>query len=123
MRFLIDMSLPPSWIEALKEVSWQAVHWSQVGPGNATDTAIIAWAAEHDYVVLTHDLDFSRLLALSNQYGPSIVQIRTPRVLPDMIGPAVIAALSRYQTQLDAGAILTIDVRGARVRVLPIKRT
>jgi hypothetical protein len=33
----------------------------QVGPMDAADSELMAYAAKHDYVVLTHDLDFSAI--------------------------------------------------------------
>lgn len=123
MKFVIDMNLPASWISTLEKAGFHAVHWSQVGAGNAKDADIVAWAAEHEYVILTHDLDFSRILALTTESGPSVVQIRTPQVLPEMIGDGVISALKRYHAQLESGAIMAIDFRGARIRLLPIKKT
>ncbi len=34
------------------------------------------WAAAHEYVVFTHDLDFGTMLALSHKAGPSVLQVR-----------------------------------------------
>ncbi len=123
MKFVIDMNLPASWISLLEKEGWQAVHWSQVGEGNAKDSAIVAWAAENGCIILTHDLDFSRILALTSEKGPSVVQIRTPQVLPSMIGSAVISALKEHAALLETGAIMAIDIRGARIRLLPIRKS
>jgi len=122
MKFVIDMNLPASWIQTLKAAGFEAIHWSHVGPGNAKDVEIIAWAGEHGYIILTHDLDFSRIMALTTDNGPSVVQIRTPKVLPEFIGDAVVSVLERYRMQLEAGAIMAIDLRGARIRLLPIQK-
>jgi predicted nuclease of predicted toxin-antitoxin system len=42
----------------------------------------MAWARENGHVVLTHDLDFGTLLALTRANGPSVVQVRAQDVLP-----------------------------------------
>lgn len=62
MKLLVDMNLSPRWISLLREAGWEAVHWSSLGKGNEPDSDIMAYAAEHDYVVITHDLDFSSIL-------------------------------------------------------------
>ena len=31
MKLLIDMNLSPSWVEALRVMGFEAVHWSNVG--------------------------------------------------------------------------------------------
>jgi predicted nuclease of predicted toxin-antitoxin system len=39
------------------------VHFSRIIQARASDAAIMAWARDGGYVVFTHDLDFSALLA------------------------------------------------------------
>ena len=63
MKLPVDMNLSPRWIVLLTTSGFEALHWSTVGQANARDTEIMAWAAANGYVVLTHDLDFSAILA------------------------------------------------------------
>jgi predicted nuclease of predicted toxin-antitoxin system len=121
MKILVDMNLPPRWIQVFVEAGWEAVHWSQMGAPNATDREIMARARENNYVVLTHDLDFSALLAATQGEGPSIIQVRTQNILPEAIGNLVIDSLKTYRNELEKGAIITIDPSRARVRILPLK--
>lgn len=37
----------------------------------------MTWTREHVYVVVTHDLDFSALLAATRAVGPSVIQLHT----------------------------------------------
>lgn len=85
MKFLIDMNLSPDWIDVLTAEGWEAVHWSTVGAHRATDESIMTWAIEHVYVVVTHDLDCSALLAATRAIGPSVIQVRTQNILPDAL--------------------------------------
>jgi predicted nuclease of predicted toxin-antitoxin system len=80
MKLLIDMNLSPSWAVFLGQSGWAALHWSSVGPADARDSEIMAYAATHDYVVLTHDLDFGSILAVTHGGKPSVVQLRTEDV-------------------------------------------
>jgi predicted nuclease of predicted toxin-antitoxin system len=64
-----------------------------LGRVDAPDTEIMAYAAAHDYVVLTHDLDFSAVLAATQGTKPSVVQIRSDNLSPAAIGEPLIAAL------------------------------
>jgi predicted nuclease of predicted toxin-antitoxin system len=57
---------------------------------------------------------------LTHADGPSVLQVRGQDVLPDDIGPLVIAALRQHESALVAGAIVVVDKRKARVRVLPL---
>jgi predicted nuclease of predicted toxin-antitoxin system len=121
MKILIDMNLPPRWVEVFAKAGWEAVHWSQVGASTAPDREIMAWARDKGYLVFTHDLDFSALLAATQGLGPSVLQVRTQNVLPEAIGDLVLDSLKRFRSELEKGAIITIDPSRARVRILPLK--
>jgi predicted nuclease of predicted toxin-antitoxin system len=41
MKFLVDMNLSPGWVTFLAEAEFESVHWSDIGPGNATDSELI----------------------------------------------------------------------------------
>ncbi len=120
MKLLVDMNLSPRWIDLLTTSGLQAVHWSAVGRADAPDTKIMAFAAERDYIVLTHDLDFGTILAATHGEKPSVVQIRSEDVSPDVIGTQVITALRQMESELNGGALLTIDMNRARLRLLPL---
>ena len=57
------MNLSPRLVPILSEAGLETLHWSSVGPPGAADTAIMAFARDHDWVVLAYDLDFSAILA------------------------------------------------------------
>lgn len=105
----------------LREAGIQASHWSSVGPANASDSAIMAFARDNGYVVLTHDLDFSAILAATQGAKPSVVQIRSDDVRPETVGPTLIEAVRQMAAQLEEGALLTVDPARSRLRVLPLR--
>ena len=104
----------------LTEAGIEASHWSSLGPANAPDAEIMAFARANGYVVLTHDLDFSAILAATQGAKPSVVQIRAEDVRPETVGPTLIEALRQMAAQLEEGALLTVDPARARLRVLPL---
>lgn len=122
MKLPVDMNLSPRWIEFLISAGTQAVHWSNVGRVDAPDAEIMAWAAKNDFVVLTHDLDFGAILAALEGERPSVVQVRADDVSPAAIGPKVVAATVQLASELDAGALVTVDSSRARVRLRPLRR-
>ena len=79
-------------------------------------------AAANDYVVLTHDLDFGAILAVTHGQKPSVVQIRAENVSPEMIAASVISALRQMADELEMGALVTVDPDRTRLRVLPLMR-
>lgn len=121
MKLLIDMNLSPRWVRVLADANIEAEHWSTLGPVNAPDVEIMAFARANDHVVLTHDLDFSTILAATHGEKPSVVEIRFNDVSPDVIGKPVIDALRQMVPELDAGALLTIGPSRARLRILPLR--
>ena len=123
MKVLVDMNLSPRWVGLLNGVGMQAAHWSAVGKVDAPDAEIMTYAAANDYVVLTHDLDFSAILAATHGEKPSVVQIRAEDVNPDAIGTQIIAALRQMESELREGALLTVDPARTRLRLLPLHHT
>ena len=122
MKLLVDMNLSPKWVGLFHHSGWEALHWSAVGQPTARDSEIMAFAAANDYVVVTHDLDFSAILAVTHGKKPSVVQqIRSEDVSAEFIGKQTVAALRHMQAELEAGALLTIEVARTRLRVLPIQ--
>jgi len=121
MKILVDMNLSPRWVAVLEAAGFDAAHWSAVGAHDAADTSAMSYAKLNDYVVLTHDLDFGAILAATQGAKPSVVQIRAEDVGPRAVGMQVITALRQMAVDLDAGALLTVDVSRTRLRVLPLR--
>jgi len=121
MKILIDMNLSPRWQKYLTEAGLQAAHWSELGAGDASDLDIMAYAEAHDYVVLTHDLDLAAILAATHGKKPSVVQIRAEHLAPDLIGSHIVSALRQLAVELDYGALVTVEPKRTRMRVLPLR--
>lgn len=119
MKLLIDMNLPPSWVDRLAAYGLQSVHWSAVGSATATDSEVLAWARAHERVLVTHDLDFSAILAASAESAPSVMQVRSLDPLSADATEAIARAARTHRQQIEQGALLSIDGRGARVRIFP----
>lgn len=102
MKLLIDMNLSPAWIPVLESAGFDAMHWSALGPPDATDTILMMFARSHGYVILTHDLDFGAILAATQGAAPSVVQIRADDLSPASLSSAVIGALLQAKDALAA---------------------
>ena len=122
MTLLLDMNLPPAFASALELAGFPAVHWFAVGDPTADDAQILAWARQHSRVLITHDLDFSAILAASGDDAPSVVQLRSQDLLAPEILRIVQTALIEHAEPLRRGALLSVNEAGTRVRVLPMNR-
>jgi len=115
------MNLSPIWAEWFEGVGHEAVHWRDIGPGDAPDERLFAYAQDHAMVVFTHDLDFSTLLALKNTSSPSVLQVRVQNVIPETLGPLLEQVIGQYGQWLEQGALVTVFADKQRLRILPIK--
>ena len=122
MKLVVDMNLSPQWVTGLAAAGFEAAHWSSIGAPDAPDSAIMDHARLHDCVVLTNDLDFSAILAVTHAHKPSVVQIRADDLRFASIGAQVIRALNQMGDELAAGALINIDPSRTRIRVLPLIR-
>lgn len=123
MKLLVDMNLSPRWVAWLTEQGHVAQHWSAIGAPNAADAKIMDHALGTGAVVLTNDLDFGALLASSGNSGPSVILIRAGILAPERLGPRVLECLTRFQVDIESGAIVVLDDRRHKVRLLPIGQT
>ena len=121
MKILVDMNLSPDWVGFLNQGGHEAIHWSSVGNATDDDLTILHRARQENRLLFTHDLDFGRLLALTRGIGPSVLQIRTHDVMPDVIGTLVLTVLADNADAVSQGALISVDKASARVRVLPIQ--
>lgn len=121
MKILADMNIRVEWVGALEKNGWECVHWSEVGDIRAEDHEIMAWARINDYIVFTHDLDFSAILAITRAYGPSVVQIRSQDITIQHLEAVVVSALRQFEDLLMQGALVSMDEARVKARVLPIK--
>ncbi len=118
---LVDMNLSPDWCGILAKHGWESVHWSSVGKPTAVDKTLLQYAKDNGYVVLTHDLDFSAILAATGAKAPSVIQIRAQDVLSEHFQRLVLDSLRQFESALTTGALIVIDESRARARVLPLR--
>lgn len=122
MRLIIDMNLSPRRADWLLCAGHQATHWSTVGSGGAPDGHLLAYAKTHDAVLLTQDLDFGAILAVTGDNRPSVIQVRAEDNSPEAIGPLLLKAIELMATELRAGALITVEPSRNRMRLLPFQR-
>jgi predicted nuclease of predicted toxin-antitoxin system len=100
MKLVVDVNLPPKWVEFL---ATRGIEDHEVGARRGLRCA-------HQRPRLLGDA------------GPSILQVRTQDVFPESLGAQVVRVLTEQSDALESGAIVTIDEIAARVRILPIRR-
>ena len=120
LRYLADMNISPRTVRILVDAGYDIRRVSDVMPVSAPDKEILEYARRQAMVVLTQDLDFSALVAVSGAAGPSLVNVRMSTGDPDRIGSRLLNVLPEVRHALQEGACVTMDDAAVRVRNLPI---
>jgi predicted nuclease of predicted toxin-antitoxin system len=120
MKLIIDMNLSPRWVDYLSEKNIESVFWAKLGPIETEDIDILTYAEANGYIVLTNDLDFSEILRLTQKVTPSVIRLRGRDVKPECLFSQVYDALTNATSELERGAVVTIDKNKTRVTLLPI---
>jgi len=120
MKLLVDMNLPIKFADLLVGEGIVSEHWYRVGEPDARDSEIMSYALEHDFIVVTCDLDFSAILSATKGIKPSIIQVRARNVPWKDLAKIVVNSATQSIVELDAGAILTLDAKMSRLRLLPL---
>ena len=76
MRFLVDMPLSPQLAAWLREHGHDADHASIIGLHNAKDQHLIEVARQQNQTIITADLDYPQLLAISHAKDPGVILFR-----------------------------------------------
>ena len=120
MRLIIDENLPPRWCDYFAPFGIIAAHWSNVGRIGDPDEFIFDYASDRNAIIVTQDLDFTRLLALRGSHLPSVIQLRVQCPVPEIIGLELLQVLQNHQQQLIDGCLITLDLSRHRIRLLPL---
>jgi predicted nuclease of predicted toxin-antitoxin system len=115
------MGIAESTGQLLRAAQHDVVHLREVGLERLSDEGIVAKAQAERRVIVTHDLDFGRIVALSGRSVPSVVTLRLSDMRPSRVNLALEAALREAGPALQGGALVTITDRGIRIRKLPIE--
>jgi len=121
VKFLSDMDISPKTVAFLQSLGHDAIHLLDQGLDRLPDNAILAKAREEGRILLTHDLDFSEIVALSGAKLPSVVSFRLRNMHPEWVNRYLHAIITQHGAMLDRGAILSVSEGRIRVRPLPVK--
>ena len=115
------MNISPQSVTALRDLGWDIIRVTAVLPHNAPDDEILAWARDNDRVLVTQDLDFSTLLALSGFSQPSLITLRLNNADPDSVTEKLLMALEQHESILAQGYAVTVTPFAIRTRKLPVR--
>ena len=121
MRFLADMGVSITTVQALRAADHNAIHLRDEGLIRLPDSGIAEKAAREGRIVLTFDLDFGAILAVARGHAPSVILFRVRNQTPAAVNPRLFRVIGDCETELTNGAIIIVEDEGYRVRKLPIR--
>ena len=121
MKFLADMGVSPLTVKKLRDNGYDAIHLSEKGLMRMPDRDILAKAQIESRIILTFDLDFTDLLASSQNNLPSVIIFRLKTTLPGFVTSKLLTVLSECSENLNNGAIIIVEDYRYRVRNLPLR--
>ena len=120
IRFLLDMGIAQSTGQYLRSRGHDVIHLLDAGLERLPDEGIVAKAQHEKRTIVTHDLDFGRIVALSGSSVPSVITLRLSNMTPAHVNAALALVLRTTAPSLERGSLLTITDQGIRVRTLPV---
>ena len=120
MKLLADMGISLRTVAWLRDAGYEAVHLREEGLQTLPDDEILVKARVEGRIVLTLDLDFGQLLAMSGESLPSVILFRLGNENYSMINERLATVLHQCAADLEAGAIVSVSDEAFRVRRLPI---
>lgn len=114
------MGLAQTTIAFLREQGHDAVHLRDQGLQQLPDAEIVQKARVEGRIILTHDLDFGRIVALGGTRVPSVITFRLSDMRPSQVNQRLLSVLERFAEQLGMGALVSVTDNGIRVRSLPV---
>lgn len=121
LRFIADVHVSPLTVTALKLQGYDIVRSTDLLPATAADAEILEFARVDGRIVVTQDLDFSMLVALSKQSQPSLITLRLSSAKPDVVTQKLLEVLPTLEPELTEGVAVTINDDTVRIRKLPMR--
>ena len=123
MRFLADMGISHRVVAWLRDEGHDATHLRDEALQRLPDGEIFTKAAHEHRIILTWNLDFSEILALSSErHTVSAVVFRLMNTRTDNAIQRLERVLSESEQDLVEGAIVSVEDSRHRVRLLPLGR-
>lgn len=111
--------MSPIVARELARAGHDAIHVEDLGMAASSDEDIVERARSDDRVAITYDLDFPRIVSLSQTAKPSLIVLRELRD-PLLHTALILANLAQLDAALDEGCIAVIEPGRIRVRSLPL---
>lgn len=122
MEALLDMPVSKSLLRILRAHGHDGVHAHEIGLDRATDCQILDVASRQGWVIITADLDFPRLLALTATEGPGLILFRGGSYSEAEMQSLLGRVLTEVPSEVIERSVCVVDSKRIRITRLPLKR-
>jgi predicted nuclease of predicted toxin-antitoxin system len=123
MRFLADMGVDIRVVQWLRQNGHDTKHLRDEGLHRIPNGEIFAKAISESRVILTFDLDFGEILALSQGKKTSVILFRLHNTGTSHLIKRLNTVLADTAEALEQGAVVVVEESRHRIRYLPLGRT
>ena len=120
MRFLADMCVDVRIVKWLLKNGHDATHLRDQGLQRMPNGEIFKKAIREDRIVITFDLDFGEIAALTASRPTSVILFRLKNTRTLHVIERLSSVIERFEDALKRGSILTVEETRCRVRHFPI---
>ena len=120
MRFLADMCVDVRIVKWLLRNGHDATHLRDQGLQKMPNGEIFEKAIREDRIVITFDLDFGEIAALTASRSTSVILFRLKNTRTLHVIERLSSVIERFEDALKRGSILTVEETRCRVRHFPI---
>jgi len=122
MRFLADVGIGARVVGRPRDNGHDATHLSEEGLQRLPNGEIFDKGIAERRVILTFDLDFGEIAALSRGRKASVVVFRLHNTRSDHVIARLSVVLEESMSALETGAVVVVEESRHRIRYLPITR-
>lgn len=119
MRFLADMGVALRIVEWLRAEGHDAIHLREEGLQRMPNGKIFEKAVSEERIILTFDLDFGEIVALSGGRQTGVVLFRLHNTRTPHVIDRLKKVLEDSGQALEQGAIVVVEESRHRTRRLP----
>ena len=121
MRFLIDQPVSPLLAEWLVENGHNAFHLRDRGLSRLPDEEVFRLGEAENRIIVTADLDFSRIIALSGQDAPGLILFRAGPVTDRQMLEMLERVIGNVPEERLNRSVVVVDRSSFRIAPLPIR--
>jgi len=116
MRFLADMGVARDVVRWLREQGHDAVHLLDLGLERLPDREIFAKAAAERRILLTFDLDFGEIAAMTRDGQAIVLLFRLSSARYEHVRARLARCLAQIESRLAPGIVVIVEETRFRVR-------